>query len=275
MSLFHVPHLLPALGVLMLSTLLASPAQAIVGGTSTTAFQAVGTGVQVTQDWVVTVQHAAFAPGQVYNNGYGPRQVLASFDAPGSGTFPANDLTLLRLAPTLASIPSLAVAGDSFAIGTMPAMPVTITSPLGTPRSYGFTNITEFARQIPDINGVPVTVNYLMSFGTSVRVQGGDSGGGLFYGSVTNSTSPLLGLSSALLEDNNVPPNPIGSGFVLLSAYRTWIDATLAANPPLAGAQSIQWVTAVPEPATWALWVGGLLAVGVAARRRVAPLRRP
>jgi len=268
MSLHHLPFL-PRIGaVLALAAALASPAHAIVGGTSTTAFQAVGTGVQVTPDWVATVQHAAPNVGGFYNNGYGQRVVLARFDAPGSGTFPNNDLSLLQLSPIMGTIPYLLVAADSFPIGTFAAMAVTISSPLnplgdGNPRGYGRTNVTEFARILDEGSG-PMTVNYLLSYDTTVHVQGGDSGGGLFYGQVTDQTSPLLGLSSALLEDTNF--QPIGSGFVLLSAYRPWIDATLAAN----GIQTIRWVTAVPEPATWVLWAAGLAGLGAMTRRRAA-----
>jgi hypothetical protein len=234
-----------------LTAALSAPCQAIVGGSPTTAFAAVGVGVQVTPDWVLTVQHAALGVGEAYTNGYGSRTVLARYDAPGSGVFPANDLTLLRLAPAVVSVPSLALADDLFAEGSFASLAATITSPnnSGPARGFGYTTVSEFAADIdPDGAGPsgPVAVNYLISLDTSVYVQSGDSGGGLFVGQVQDSGSPLLGLNSALLSDQN--GQPIGSGFVLLAAYRTWIDQTLAAAP--ANSQTLNWVSAVPEPTT-------------------------
>jgi hypothetical protein len=260
----HVVAVLAAL-----AATLAAPCQAIVGGSPTTAFGAVGTGVQVTADWVATVNHAAPGVNGSYVNGWGSRTVLARYDAPGSGVFPANDLTLLRLAPAAFSVPNLAVASDLFANGSFAPLAVTIVSPLsppnsGAPRGFAFTTVTEFATQIdPDDGGPlgPVDVNYLLSLDSVVHVEGGDSGGGLFLGLVTDSSSPLLGLSSARLEDAN--GQPIGSGFVLLAAYRSWIDQTLAAD--LADSQMLNWVSAVPEPATVSLW---LMAGAAAALRR-------
>ena len=265
------PRVPPALLAAIAAMGLATSARAIVGGTPTTDFKATGIGLQVTDNWVLTVQHAAFGVGATYTNGYGSRTVLARYDAPGSGTFPANDLTLLRLVSGSVSVPSLAVSADLFADGSFAALAVTISSPLnsGPARGYGFTTVSEFTTLIdPDDAGPlgPVVVNYLISHDTAVRVQGGDSGGGLFLGHVTNHTSALLGLSSALLTDAN--NQPMGSAFVLLAAYRPWIDQTLAGD--LTDLQAINWVSAVPEPGTWALWLLGLGGLVVAQAQRRA-----
>jgi hypothetical protein len=254
----------PALVAVAATFCLDAPAHAIVGGMPTTAFKATGIGLQVTDNWVLTVQHAAFNVGDSYSNGHGSRSVLARYDAPGSGTFPANDLTLLRLAPGSFNVPSLAVSSDLFAVGSFAALAVTISSPTnsGPDRGYAATAVSEFAVQIDPDDGGPlglVDVNYLISLDATVHVQGGDSGGGLFLGHVTDSTSPLLGLSSALLTDAN--NQPTGSAFVLLAAYRPWIDQTMAGD--LVDTQRVLWVSAVPEPgmlALWALGLGGLVA---------------
>ncbi len=268
-------------GLLALAGLAALPAQAITNSTPTTAFAPVGFfGVQVAPDWVLTANHvaAAFFPPSVntiaFANGFGERSVIGRYDAPGAGEFPANDLTLLRLAPGAASSLSFyqPVSGDLFDVGSFPALNVTIVSAANStlPRAYGHTTVSEFARELdPDDGGPlgPVTVNYLLSFDAQVYVQSGDSGGGLFLGHVLDSlNAPLLGLSSAQLGETGQPP--AGSGFVLLAAYRPWLDATLAAAA--GNTQQIQWVSSVPEPGTWLLWGLGLAAVGgaVGARRR-------
>ena len=245
------------------SALLALPCQAIVGGQPTNGFQAVGVGVQVTPDWVLTARHVALPVGGSYSNGFGSRTVAARYDA-GAGAFPANDLALLRLAPANGNVnvPSLAVAGDLFPNGSFVApLPVTITSSKNSAlaRGYGFTTVSQFAAQM-DPDGPsplgPVTVNYLVSRDSSVYVQGGDSGGGLFLGHVTDSRT-LLGLNSSLLSNGN---GGFGSGFILLAAYRPWIDQTM--KDDLFDTQKVAWVSAVPEPLPVGMWLlgGGMLA---------------
>lgn len=264
-----------ALSLLGACLALALPAQAIQNGTPTTAFEPVGFfGVQVAPDWVLTVQHvaAAFFPvsgGTIdFGNGYGQRAVIDRFDAPGSGVFPAHDLSLLRLAPGDASAPQvyLPLASDLYAPGPLAPLPVTMASAANSsgPRAYGFSTVSAFEQQTdPDGNGL-VTVNYLLSQDPSVYVQSGDSGSGLFWGHVTDASSPLLGLASAQLGDPGMPPQ--GSAFVLLAAYRDWIDQTLAGAA--GNTQQLQWVSVVPEPATALLWLLGLAATAGLARHR-------
>jgi hypothetical protein len=248
-------------GAAALLLALAAPVQAIEGGLPTTAFAAVGTGVQITPDWVLAVEHATPGVGSNYSNGYGGRAVLAVYTAPGSGSFPANDLSLLRLAPAATGVPYLPVNSTPWADGALGPLNVTIASAANTPpaRGYAFTQVGESATLFdPDDAGPqpPVTVNWLISLDRSVYVQGGDSGGGLFLGHVVDS-SLLLGLSSAQITDaQNLP---LGSAFVQPGAYRGWIDATLALDN--ADTQAVWWVaaSAVPEPAGWLLaLIGGI-----------------
>lgn len=251
-----------------LALALAGPALAIEGALPTTAFSAVGIGVQVTPDWVLAVEHATLGVGSIYGNGYGGREVLAVYTAPGSGVFPANDLSLLRLAPAAVSAPYLPVNGTPYANGTLGPLDVTIASAANTPpaRGYAFTQVGEAATQYDPDDAGPlqsVTVNWLISMDSSVFVQGGDSGGGLFLGHVTDS-SLLLGLTSAQITDEQ--DTPLGSAFVQPGAYRDWIDATLALDA--ADTQAVWWVSAsaVPEPAPWLLALAG--GAWLARRRR-------
>lgn len=260
----------PFTAVAALLLALAAPAQAIEGALPTTAFAAVGIGVQITPDWVLAVEHATLGVGSFYGNGYGGREVLAVYAAPGSGVFPANDLSLLRLAPAAVSVPYLPVNDTPWADGAIGPLDVTIASAANTPpvRGYAFTQVGEAATQYdPDDTGPlqPVTVNWLISMDSQVFVQGGDSGGGLFLGHVTDS-SLLLGLTSAQITDEK--DTPLGSAFVQPGAYRGWIDATLAGDT--ADTQAVWWVSAsaVPEPAPWLLALAG--GAWLARRRRRA-----
>lgn len=253
------------------------PAQAISNSTPTTAFAPVGFfGVQVAPDWVLTANHvaAAFFPigasTTAFSNGFGERTVIDRFDAPGSTGFPANDLTLLRLAPGAGGNFFQPLASDLFGVGSFPALDVTIVSAANStlPRAYGHTTVTEFAAQIDPDDGGPlglVTVNYLLSFDASVYVQSGDSGGGLYAGHVLDSAgAPLLGLSSAQLGEQGQPAE--GSAFVQLAPYRSWLDATLVAAP--GNTQQLNWVSAIPEPGTWLLMGLGLAALAASTARR-------
>ena len=262
----HRHRNLPLVVTLLAS--LAAPAQAVVGGTPSTRFEAVGQGVQITPGWVFTVAHYVVGVGATYSNGYGNRTVAAIYFAPGAGTFPENDFALLRLESVATTAPYLVVNDAVVADGTFAPLPFTIVSGSnsGPARGAGTSTVSEAARMVdPDDAGplTPVVANYLLSYDSAVYVQAGDSGGGLFAGHVTDS-SVLWGLSSAQLTD--AQNAPIGSGFVQPGAYRTWVDATLLADP--FDNEAVLWASAVPEPGTWALWAAGVCAVGVGHSRR-------
>jgi PEP-CTERM motif/Trypsin len=255
------------------------PAHAITNATGTSGFAAVGPGVQVTPDWVFTATHilGGLTPGLSFSNGYGTRTVAAIYSVPGTGAFPNNDLSLVRLVPAATSAPFLPVNSNAVPAGMFAPWDATMASAAntgGAPRAYGFSNVSESMVTYSDPMTPLTTVNWLTNTDTQRLVQGGDSGSGLFAGHVTNS-SVLLGIASALLDDSQTPPRFTGSAFVQPAAYRAWIDATMLAD--LSDNQLVQWTflpspSPVPEPSTWALWGLGLL-VCAAVRQRAGTRR--
>lgn len=246
------------------------PAQAIVGGSSTTSFGQVANGVQIAPNWVITARHVGYQDGDTFYNGYGNSLVAATYALPGS--YPEGDLELLRLASPIAA-PQLSVNATLLGAGTGYDIAATIATGLNqVPRGYAFTAVREFAPLVdPDDAGPlpPVLANFLITGYGAPYVEGGDSGGGLFLGHTTDATTPLWGITSAQIydEDENGVRSNYRSGFVQLASYRDWIDSTMSTD--LADAQMVDWVvTSVPEPGTALLWSLGVMALMAGARKR-------
>ena len=259
---------------LTLAVAAALPAQAIDGGTDTTAFGQVGSGVLIAPNWVLTARHLSYPVGSTYSNGYGSSTVAAFYSA-GSGDYPFADLMLLRL-DTAITAPGISLNATALGDGTGYDIDATIvTGHNQVPRGYAFTSVREFQTMVdPDGDGplTPVVANFLVTYPIGYGapyVEGGDSGGGLFLGHVTDATTPLWGITSAQLYDEDAQGNQsnFASGFVQVANYRSWIDATMQSD--LADGEMASWVvTSVPEPGTVALWALGLTLLSAAARRR-------
>lgn len=269
----RLPNVLAASLIACAGLFASLPAAAIVGGTSTTEFGQVSNGVQVLPNWVITASHLNLSVGGTYSNGYGSALIAAVYTFSATG-FPQDDVTLVRLA-TAIDAPSLSLVADTLTVGANYAIDATLTTGSNqSPRGYGFSQVREFWSTVdPDDSGPlgPVSANWLIAYTdgfTTPYVESGDSGGGLFLGQVTSLSggAPLWGIASAFitdLDDNGNDINP-RSGYVQLASYRTWLDATMAAD--LTDTQTLNWVvTSVPEPATGLLMALGLFAL---ARRR-------
>lgn len=264
--------------------LVCAPALAIVGGTPTNAFGVVGEGVQFAPNWVLTAGHLGYtANATTFSNGHGSSLVDAVYTPVGGGTFPFNDLKLVHLKDAISAAPVVQLSSTlwsdtAFALAN-PSLNINVTIATNStqaPRGYAFAQLREFATSAQvDTNPDPLvtnlqvgTVNWLVTHQNSFAapyVQGGDSGGGLFLGHVTDSTSPLLGITSALLPGIN-GANTAASAFVSVAKYRAWIDATMILDTQ--DSQMAVWTaTPVPEPATWAMWLAGAAAMTVAKRR--------
>ncbi len=264
--------------------LLSSSAQAINGGTATTDFKNVSDGVQFAPNWVLSASHVGFGVNGTYTNGHGSALIDAVYLAPGASGL-NNDLVLVHLASPINSAPVLQLSSTVLATTTLdwlnPSLNVDVTLSTDSnqaPRGYAHAQLREFAGTLfddhdndPNTPELEYVVNWYITHQNNLGspyVQSGDSGGGLFLGHVTDNTSPLLGLGSALLFDLLGPDtNTFASAYVSVASYRSFIDNTMMAN--LADDQMPNWVgTLVPEPATWALWLTAGVA-GVWWRRRL------
>lgn len=253
------------------------PAQAIVGGTATDNFRPVDSGVQITGNWVLTARHVGYAQGGTYSNGWGSATIAARYDL-GTGPDLVNDLALLRLTSPITAAPALDLLSDPLPVGLL-ATPLAVTIATGSnqaPRGYAFAALAKVINQVElEVNNVSGNygVNWLLAYNdthSAPYVERLDSGGGLFLGHVTDSAGALLmGITSAQLDFTPAEGGGFGSGFVQLAAYRDWIDTTMADDP--ADSQLAHWVSAVPEPATWALWLAGAALMAGKARRRRVP----
>ncbi|MDC8770232.1 trypsin-like serine protease [Roseateles albus] len=262
-------------GATLLSLGLAQSAHAIVGGTATTAFEQVSgsaaSAVQIAPNWVLTARHVGLGIGSSFSNGLGNSVVAARYNA-GNGVQLSDDLALLRLTSSIAG-PQLDLWADSLApapVGSWySGLDATIVSGKNhSPRGYGFTQVVDFIPQLDvtdnSINDL-ATVNYLQAVSpgnAAPYVQGGDSGGALFRGHVTDSTSALWGITSAV----DVTAGVHSSLFVQLASYRSWIDQTMLADT--ADIQTAHWISAVPEVSSSLMMLLGLAGMGFVAGAR-------
>ncbi len=239
------------------------PAHAIVNGTPTTSFTAVGelggtSGVLITDNWVLTAAHVAssLTVGSSSFVSLGGSSLIDAIYTFSSAGFPSNDIALVHLSTSLdIATPILndvvITASQVASLGTLTMASAQNQSPNG----HATTTAYEATSTRPADDGPPVAVNWLLTHGQS-HVQGGDSGSALFAGAVTDSAGEvLLGIASAVLLSDSTGAVE-GSAYVQVASYKSWIDATMAGS----GQQAV-WVSSVPEPSSLLLLALGGLAI--------------
>lgn len=255
----------------VLAMSLATSAHALVQGTETSQFSAVGevggaSGVQIAANWVLTAAHVAqgvIANLTSFQSIVGSATIDAVYFA-GTGDFPGNDLALLHLSASLdADLPILNDALVTSKLASTYGAVTLVTAQNAVNNAVGSSTVKSTMTMNYE-NNVAYTVNWLITQG-GAAVQGGDSGSALFKGSVTDSgDATLLGIASATLGTTT---NGAGlSAYVQTAAYKTWINNTMESSGQQAlwtsSATAVKAATSlVPEPATNALF----LLAGVAA----------
>lgn len=242
------------------------PAQAIEQSVATTQFDAVGeingmSGVLIADHWVLTASHVvgAITVGSTAFVSDGTQAVIDQVVVHPGASFPGNDLALVHLATTLAGVaaPTLydVMLDNTTAQGT-----VTLASAQNqVPNGMATANLSGALPVYTDtLTGASFQTHWLMTSGAAV-VQSGDSGGGLFLGSVTDSAgATLMGIASARVTSNG----NTYSAWVQIADYKPWIDSVVGSTGDL-----VQWTSPVPEAPGLALLCCGILP-WLARRRR-------
>lgn len=239
------------------------PAHAIVNGTPTTNFAAVGelgntSGVLIADNWVLTAAHVVSsltvgASSFVSLEGSSLIDAIYTFSNAG---FPSNDIALVHLSTSL-DIPTPFLNDLVITTSQVASLgPLTMASAQNqSPNGRAITTAHDVASTYTVDDGTSVTVNWLLTRGPNL-LQGGDSGSALFLGEASDSAGEVLaGIGSAILF-NDTTGTEESSAYVQVASYRSWIDATMASS----GQQAI-WVSSVPEPSALLLCALGGLAI--------------
>jgi V8-like Glu-specific endopeptidase len=255
-------HLLASLGLAIAGLCSTLPAHAIVNGTATTSFSAVGTlgdatGVLIADNWVLTAAHVAngLSVGSSSFTSLDGTSLVDAVYTFSSAAFPNNDIALVHLSTSLDTetpiLNDVVIKASQIAsLGTLTIASSRNQDPNGYATTTAYGAVATY-----NVNGANATVNWLLTSGQAY-VQSGDSGSALFKGSVTDSAGAILvGIASAALTNQTTGATE-GSAFIQVASYKSWIDATMASS-----GQQAAWASSVPEPSTFALYALGGLAI--------------
>lgn len=241
----------------------APAAHAIINGTATNSFDAIGelggaSGVLIASNWVLTAAHVASSltvGSSSFISQGGTSLVSATYTFSSAG-FPNDDIALVQLSSSLSiNTPVLndevITASQIASLGTL----TMVSAQNQAPNGFATTTAYDVATTYQTDTAGAASVNWLLTNGNA-HLQGGDSGGALFAGTATDSAGAmLLGVASAVLQDGETGAT-VGSAFVQVANYRSWIDATMASS-----GQQATWVSSVPEPSSMLLLAIGGMAI--------------
>ena len=241
----------------------APAAHAIVNGTATNSFDAIGelggaSGVLIASNWVLTAAHVASSltvGSSSFVSQAGSSLVSATFTF-SSADFPNDDIALVQLSSSLSiATPFLndevITSSQVASLGTL----TMVSAQNQAPNGFATTTAYDVAATYQADAAGAASVNWLLTNGNA-HLQGGDSGGALFAGTPTDSAGALLfGVASAVLQDGDTGATE-GSAFVQVASYRSWIDATMSSS-----GQQATWVSSVPEPSSMLLLAIGGMAI--------------